>query len=177
MDSSVYTDKRIPLEEFLARKERKNIPSGIRVNIEDLNHALFPFQQFCVQKALLFGRYALFEECGLGKTLQQVEWAHHVVKHTGKPVLILAPLAVASQTIAQAKQYLNYEVAEYDLFPTNITPGIYITNYEQIDNVDFSQFSGVVLDESSILKNFEGKIKKKLIEYTAHILYKLCCTA
>jgi hypothetical protein len=178
VQSQAYDDYKL----FLSKKEKLTTPSGIRVNLEDLNQALFPFQQFCTQKALLFGSYALFEECGLGKTLQQVEWAYQVSKFAKGPVLILCPLAVAQQTIAQAKQYLGYDVIDYFSqsayeWSTLHTDGIFITNYDQIDNVDFSKFKGVVLDESSILKNFNGATKKKLIEYCAHILYKLCCTA
>lgn len=164
--------------EFLKQKEKVTVQSGFMVNTEDLNQSLFPFQQFCVQKALLNGRYALFEECGLGKTLQQAEWAYQVVKYTGGPVLILCPLAVSDQTIEQVHRILGYEITEYDSSSLKIIRnGIYITNYEQIDNIDFSLFKGLVLDESSILKNFEGAIKKKLIHLTAHILFKLCCTA
>jgi hypothetical protein len=164
--------------EFLKGKLKINYPSGIDVAEHFLNPILFDFQKYCVRKALQYGKYSLFEECGLGKTLQQVEWAYQIVKHTNERVLILCPLAVEGQTIQQAKDLLGYEVKRlagltYDQMPQ----GIYIINYEQIDNIEGSDFVGVVLDESSILKNFQGATKTKLIQTFAKTPYKLCCTA
>lgn len=163
--------------EFLQGKLKISYPSGIDIAEDFLNPALFDFQKYCTRKALQYGKYALFEECGLGKTLQQVEWAYQVVKHTNEPVLILCPLAVSGQTIEIARAVLGYEIKKYERsFPT-VSPGVYISNYEQLDNIDCHEFVGVVLDESSILKNFNGSIKKKLIESFAKTPYKLCCTA
>src|SRR5690606_18803688 len=143
-----------------------------------LNPVLFDFQKYCVRKALQYGKYALFEECGLGKTLQQVEWAHQVVKHTNESVLIMCPLAVSGQTIEQARYLMGYTINRLAFGIPEILPvGIYITNYEQIDNVNPSDFVGIVLDESSILKNFQGQTKKRLIEMFSKTPYKLCCTA
>jgi hypothetical protein len=164
--------------EFLKGKMKVNYPAGFDVPEQFLNDTLFPFQKYATRKALQYGKYALFEECGLGKTLQQVEWAHQVVKQTNEPVLILCPLAVSGQTIEQAKDLLGYTVKRLDFgIPVKLTPGIYITNYEQIDNIDVSDFVGVVLDESSILKNFMGETKKKIIDSFKKTPYKLCCTA
>lgn len=162
-------------QEFLNRKLKANYPSGFDLPEDQINPVLFPFQRFATRQALKFGKYALFEECGLGKTLQQVEWAYQVVKNTSKPVLILCPLAVSGQTIQQAKQWLGYEITRFNGSP--VSPGLYITNYEQIEHLNPEDFIGVVLDESSILKNFSGKTKKKLISMFSKTPYKLCCTA
>lgn len=164
--------------EFLRGKLKVNYPAGFDVPEDFLNPILFPFQKYATRKALQYGKYALFEECGLGKTLQQVEWAYQVVKHTNESVLILCPLAVSGQTIEQAKDLSGYDVKRLEFgVPVSLPKGIYITNYEQLDNIDPSDFVGVVLDESSILKNFTGETKKKLIQMFGKTPYKLCCTA
>ena len=149
--------------EFLQTKQKSIIQSGFEAT--DLNTMLFPFQEFIVKRALKAGKYAIFADCGLGKTFMQLEWAYRVSLHTGGKVLILAPLAVRAQTMQEAKHF-------------NIPlDNIIIQNYEQIDNIDCSQFQGIVLDESSILKNFEGATKKSIIENFKDTPYKLACTA
>jgi hypothetical protein len=117
------------------------------------------------------GRSAIFADCGLGKTLMQLEWARQVFIKTKKPVLILAPLAVAGQTIKEGDKF-GINVEKYDA----ISP-IQICNYEQLENIDCSIFAGIVLDESSILKNFEGQTKKLIIDSFKNTPYKLACTA
>ena len=92
-------------KEFLKSKEKRIVESGFDVNENELNPYLFDFQRFCVKRALKRGKYALFESCGLGKTIQQLEWANQVNKHTGKPVLVLAPLSVSLQTIDEGKKF------------------------------------------------------------------------
>lgn len=160
--------------EFLKGKLNISYPSGIDVHEEHLHPALFDFQKYCTRKALQYGKYAIFQECGLGKTLQQVEWAYQIVKHTNEPVIILCPLAVSGQTIEQANELLGYTVTRLN---GEYNAGIYISNYEQLDNIDCSKFVGVVLDESSILKNFNGATKKRLMDSFRETPYKLCCTA
>ena len=164
--------------EFLDTKKKSRIESGFDVNVEDMNPALFDFQRYCVNRALKVGRFALFEDCGLGKTLQQLEWAKHVSDNTNKPVLILAPLGVVSQTIQEGIKF-GYSVSEIGItvFDIGLQAGIYITNYENLDNIDTELFGGVVLDESSILKNFDGKTKQKIIDSFKDAPYKLACTA
>lgn len=159
--------------EFLETKKTQKIVSGFQVEDAVLNPILFDFQKHCVKRALEVGKFALFEDCGLGKTIQQLEWADKVSKHTQGAVLILAPLAVISQTIEEAKKF-GYSVREYD---EDCERGIYITNYDNLENIDASLFSGVVLDESSILKNFAGKTRTALIEAFQNTPYKLACTA
>ena len=160
--------------QFLERKKQTIQDSGFRVEEKDLNPILFPFQKYCVTKALKKGRYALFEDCGLGKTIQQLEWSRHIANHTNKPVLIIAPLAVVGQTISEGEQF-GYIVTELNGRPSD--GGIYITNYDNIKNVVAKDYAGVVLDESSILKNFDGETKKMIIELFSDTPYKLACTA
>ena len=159
-------------EDFLKSKTHNIQLSGFECNNDW--PWLYPFQQHCVNLALRKGKFALFEDCGLGKTRQQITWADEVAKYSGKPVLILAPLAVVNQTIEEAK-LIGINIIEYN---NNVNENaIYITNYEQLDNIDCSVFSGVVLDESSILKNFSGATRNKLVELFCNTKYKLCCTA
>lgn len=159
---------------FLGTKKNNKIESGFNVDYNELNPILFDFQKYCVKIALKVGKFALFEDCGLGKTIQQLEWADKVYKHIKKPIIILAPLAVVSQTIEEANKF-GYNISEYNSKDCN--SGIYITNYKNIDNIDASLFGGVVLDESSILKNFTGKTRTLLIESFHNTPYKLACTA
>lgn len=141
----------------------------------EITPALFEWQKLIVTWALRRGRAALFEDCGLGKTLQQLEWARHVHAHTGGNVLILAPLAVAAQTVAEGERFGI--VVHHARQPEDIKPGLNITNYERLDLFDGSQFAGVVLDESSILKGFNGVTRRKLNEAFASTPYRLACTA
>lgn len=161
-------------EEFIKQKTKTVSETGFDIEESELNKNLFEFQKFIVKKALKNGRYAIFADCGLGKTLMQLDWSYQVSKKTNKPVLILAPLAVSGQTIKEAKKFNLY----CEKYKENIDGfGVYITNYEQLNNIDCSVFSGVVLDESSILKNYEGEIKKLIIENFSNTPYKLACTA
>ena len=163
--------------EFLEQKKTQRIESGFKVEDADLNPALFPFQKYCVKRALAVGKFALFEDCGLGKTIQHLEWAQKVFERTSQPVLILAPLAVISQTIKEGEKF-GYTVRDYDESPINLDEcGIYITNYDNLSNVEVSAFVGIVLDESSILKNFQGKIRTFIIDSFRCTPYKLACTA
>jgi superfamily II DNA or RNA helicase len=158
--------------EFLKQKQKQIYHSGFDVSEADLNPALFDFQKFIVKRAIKSGKYAIFADCGLGKTLMQLEWANQVSKHTGAPVLILAPLAVSGQTIKEGEKF-GINVCRYDGGGSPIQ----ISNYEQLDNIDCSIFSGIVLDESSILKNFEGSTKRLILDLFSGTLYKLACTA
>lgn len=164
--------------EFLETKKTAIEQSGFDVADNELSEHLFPFQRYCVRRALKSGRFALFEDCGLGKTIQQLEWAKHVVNHTSRPVIIFAPLGVIGQTIGEGEKF-GYQVFEIDRVESNtaLNPGIYITNYDNLDNICAALFIGVVLDESSILKNYAGKTKQQLIDAFRNTPYKLCCTA
>lgn len=159
-------------DQFLQTKQKTHTLSGFEVTDEQLNDNLFQFQKFCVKRALKAGKYAFFQDCGLGKTIQQLEWANQVNKYTGKPVLILAPLSVSGQTISEGKKF-KIDVVKYD----GSNAPIQISNYEQLENIDYSIFSGIVLDESSILKNFDGATKKLILDCFQNTPYKLACTA
>lgn len=163
---------------FLETKKTAVVQSGFNLDDVDISDTLFPFQKYCVRRALAAGRFALFEDCGLGKTIQQLEWSHQVLNHIHKPILILAPLGVTGQTIKEGEKF-GYDVAEIEStdFKAGLAPGIYITNYDNLNKIHAGLFGGVVLDESSILKNFAGKTRQELVEEFRDTPYKLCCTA
>lgn len=161
-------------EDFLMTKQIEHINSGFDIDESNMNKMLFPFQKFCVKRALKAGKYALFADTGLGKTVMQLEWSQKVLEKENRSVLILAPLAVVGQTINEGLKF-GYKVSEIETETSG--NGIYITNYENLDNLNPFEFCGIVLDESSILKNFDGKTKQKLIDVFAKTPYKLACTA
>jgi DNA modification methylase/protein-tyrosine phosphatase len=151
--------------EFLQKKQKNHIESGFEVNEADLNSNLFDFQRFIVKRALKAGKYAIFADCGLGKTLMQLSWADQVSRQTNKRVLVLAPLVVVEQTKREAIKFgIPIDFIDAD-------------NYEQLNNIDAYSYAGVVLDESSILKNFEGETKKLILDKFKYTPYKLACTA
>lgn len=113
--------------DFLETKKSRVIESGFSISINEINPMLFGFQKYCVQRALAVGKFALFEDCGLGKTIQQLEWSHKVNQHTNLPVLILAPLAVISQTIAEGGKF-GYQVSELTTMETFQVGGGYLYN-------------------------------------------------
>lgn len=168
-------------QEFLKKKVKSCTKSGF-TPIE-YNTNLFPFQREIVRRACVSGKYAIFADCGLGKTLMQLEWARQVVKKTKRPVLILTPLAVSHQTIREGEKFgiKVWKWMNYDMMRPNMDdhyyPRIYVTNYEQLDNIECDAFSGVVLDESSILKNYEGKMRQLITDKFEKTEYKLACTA
>lgn len=162
----------ISYSEFLQKKIKTFEASGF--DVKSLHNGLFDFQSHIVKVALKKGRYAIFADCGLGKTFMQIEFANQVIKKTGKPVLILCPLAVAGQTIKEGLKF-GIEINKAISNPNEVS--IEIANYEQIENLQWSKYSGVVLDESSILKNYEGAYRSLIISAFALTPYKLACTA
>jgi hypothetical protein len=161
--------------DFLSGKAVIHSPCGFAVDESVLNTMLFDWQKDLVKWALMRGRAALFEDCGLGKTTQQLEWAKHVHLKTNGTVLILAPLAVSQQTKREGEKFgISVNICKD---ASDIKPGINITNYERIHNFQEIKLSGIVLDESSILKNFTGKIRNQIIDTFGSVPYKLCCTA
>lgn len=158
---------------FLESKKTHVRESGFRVDESTLNKMLFPFQKHCVKRALKCGKYALFENTGLGKTIQQLEWGQQIVKHIGCKIIIIAPLAVVGQTIEEGRKF-GYKVHRLG---ESTADGLYITNYDQIENLTISDYEGVILDESSILKNFDGATKQLIIDKFKQTPYKLACTA
>lgn len=135
---------------------------------------LFPFQRHLTEWAIRKGRAAVFADCGLGKTAMQLTWADNVVRHTNRPVLILTPLAVGSQTVREASKFgFDAEQSRDGKFGKRIV----VANYEKLHLFKSDEFSGVVCDESSILKNAKGKTKAAVVEFMRLVPYRLLCTA
>lgn len=160
-------------EQFIKNKLRADIPSGFDLDVPV--GPLFDFQAACVKWALKRGRAALFEDTGLGKTVQQVTWAQAVSDHTGGNVIIFAPLCVAEQTVEEAGKYgIKIKYCRSD---DEVESGIAITNYEMREHFDADSFAGVVLDESSILKNHTSRTREDMVTAFKNTPYKLSCTA
>lgn len=134
----------------------------------------FGFQRTLIEWAVRKGRGALFADCGLGKTLMQLDWATNVAKHSGGRVLILTPLAVSHQTVAEAQKF-NMDCQRSDT--GKLDSQIVVTNYERLHYFNAEDFEGVVADESSILKNFDGVTKSAVTEFMRTRKYRLLCTA
>lgn len=162
--------------EFLDHKQRQSIESGFSVRKEDLNDHLFPFQKDIVAWSLKKGRSCIFADCGLGKTIIQLEFAHQVCSRTNGTALIIAPLSVAEQTKREGEKFgIDVTVCRDQI---DIKRGmVNITNYEIISHFDPDSFNCVVLDESSILKSFTSTTRNELIDIFGKTEYKLCCTA
>jgi hypothetical protein len=160
-------------EDFLKSKQFAAKPSGFEA--KDIHTKLFQFQKDIVSWACHKGKACVFAGTGLGKTLIQLEWANQVYKHSGKDVLILAPLAVVAQTVAEGAgmDHIVHACRKQE----DVLPGINITNYEMLDHFDTSHFASIVLDESSIIKSFEGKVRTQIIDSFRETPYRLACTA
>jgi DNA modification methylase len=160
---------------FLEAKATYAPACGFSVSPDQINPMLFPFQRDLVLWALRLGRAALFEDCGLGKTPQQLEWGRHVSEHTGAPVLIFAPLAVSYQTQREGEKFgIPVRVVKRQ---SDIGPGINVTNYAKLEHFTPDGLAGLVLDESSILKGFDGKTRKSITDFGRSVPYRLACTA
>lgn len=161
-------------KEFLESKLSQSSDIAIDITDDKINNNLFDFQKDIVKWALKKGCSAIFADCGLGKTPMQLEWAQKIVEKTNKPVLILTPLAVAAQTIREGKKF-GIECGRSS--GENIKEKIVITNYEKLEHFYKGNFSGVVCDESSILKSFDGARKQQITEFMKKIPYRLLATA
>lgn len=161
-------------DDFVRSKRRAEVATGHKPG--ELNPHLFDFQHAIVSWAVRRGRAAIFADTGLGKTLMQLSWADEVASHTGGVVLILAPLAVSEQTIEQGRTFgIGLQRVPHGQAPD--APGVWITNYERMDVIDFAELTGIVLDESSILKAHNGKTRTAIIEASQRVPYRLSCTA
>lgn len=157
---------------FLNNKSQLDSRSGFKpLWIPDF---LFDFQQTLVDWSITKGKSALFEDCGLGKTPQQLVWAENVVRHTNKPVLILTPLAVSLQTVREAEKFgIDCQRSSDGTVKPNIT----VTNYERLHYFNPNSYSGVVCDESSILKSFDGATRVAVTQFMRKVPYRLLATA
>jgi len=159
--------------EFLEQKKHSIGNFGFKANyIPDI---AFDFQKFIIEKSVKKGRVAVFADTGLGKTLIQLSIAKNIIQHTNKKVLVLTPLAVAFQFILEAEK-LGIDDVEYSKDGKH-NKKIVICNYERLHYFDSNDFVGVILDESSILKNFDGKIKNQVNSFVKKIPYRFLSTA
>lgn len=163
-------------QEFIESKRIKPKFFGHDAKDENLNANLSPFQRHAVKIAIKRGRFALFEDTGLGKTIQQLAWAQEVAGETAGKVLIFAPLGVAFQTIREAEKF-GFPRVSFAHNQDELINGINITNYEKLDKFDLSVLAGVVLDESSVLKSYMSKTKRALVDACATVNYRLACSA
>jgi hypothetical protein len=158
-------------EAFLDQKEQQNTGSGFApVWVPDF---LFDYQRALVDWSLRTGRAATLADCGLGKTPMQLVVAENVVRHTNRPVLVITPLAVGRQTVIEAQKF----GIEARRTQTITTPAVYVTNYERLHHYNSADFAGVVCDESSILKSFDGAIKATVTEFMRTLRYRFLYTA
>jgi superfamily II DNA or RNA helicase len=158
--------------EFLDRKLHTGADHGFEPVF--MPPQLFDFQQALVQWAVRKGRAAIFADCGLGKTAMQLTWAENVARHTGSPVLILTPLAVAAQTIREGEKF---DIEAHRSGDGSVMGRIVITNYERLSAFNPADFGGVVCDESSILKSFDGARRNEITDFMRKVPYRLLATA
>ena len=157
--------------EFIRRKSQLGEAHGFEpIWLPDF---LFDFQRHLVEWAIRRGRAAIFADCGLGKTAMQLVWAENVARHSGKPVLVIAPLAVAAQTAREADKFGIDATVSRDGTVHRIT----ITNYERLHYFDQKDFAGAVADESSAIKAFDGRRRKQVVRFFSKLPYRLLCTA
>jgi DNA modification methylase len=161
-------------EEFISGK-RVRPDTAEEISEPQFKVPLFDFQEWIVRRALRLQRSAIFADCGLGKTPMQLEWARQVSAHESMPVLIVAPLAVSSQTQREGEKF-SIDVTHCHSM-RDISAGLNVTNYERIHKFDRDAFAGIVLDESSILKSYEGAYRQRLTEFAQNMKWRLCCTA
>lgn len=158
--------------EFLRSKMHEGADHGFEPTF--MPSSLFGFQSAMVEYAVRKGRAALFEDCGLGKTVQLLAWSQNVVEHTNRPVLVLSPLAVAGQTLREAAKF---DIAAARSMDGSLPSKIVVTNYERLSAFNPADFAGVVCDESSCLKNFDGARKTEITAFMRKVPYRLLATA
>lgn len=158
--------------QFLERKAHLDTHDGFSpIWLPDF---LFDFQSSLVEWAIEKGRAAIFADCGLGKTPIQLVWAENIVRHTNKSMIVLTPLAVAAQTIREGNKF---GIECHRATPGRLRKGINVVNLEQLHHYDANDFAGAVLDESSILKSFDGARRQQITDFMRKMRYRLLCTA
>lgn len=159
-------------QDFLERRTQLDGDHGFEPIV--LPEWLFPFQRDLVVWAIRKGRGAIFADCGMGKTPMALTWAENVVQHTWRPVLIVCPLAVAGQIVAEAKRFGFNAAISRD---GTVTAGITVTNYDRLHHFNPGDFAGVVCDESSAIKAFDGERRREVTAFMRKLPYRLLCTA
>lgn len=171
-----------PYQAFLAAKTDRFYPQGFDVSLSNISPEKFgdkhQFQPHIIQWALNLGCAAIFASYGFGKTVLELEWANHIARLTGGKVLILAPLAVAKQTIAEASKFgIDSVYCRSQTEADNNSSPIVVTNYEMLKEFHSNCWTGIVLDESGCLKNYSGITKRRLFKFAKTIKYRLCGSA
>ncbi len=159
--------------EFLKAKQHSNINYGIEPNF--IPDSMFGYQKYVSEYAIKKGRCAVFLDTGLGKTLIELTIAKNYIQHTNKPVLIITPLAVAFQFIKEAEKF-GIDDISYSKDGTYKTK-IVVCNYERLEHFKETDFDCVILDESSILKNFDGAIRNHITSFLKKVKYRYLFTA
>lgn len=164
------------MKDYFALIERSILRhESVGIEPPTLNPEMFPHQIHATEFALRQGRSALFLDTGLGKSLCALDWGRVVAAHTGRPVLMLAPLGVVGQHCREAAKFgIEANPAREQ---ADVRPGVNIANYERLHLFDAGAFGGLILDESSIIKSFSGIVTRRLMEFGSHIPFRLCCTA
>lgn len=158
--------------DFLKAKTHEGADHGFGAAI--LPDQMFDFQKALTEWAVKKGRAAIFADCGLGKSLIQLAWGDNIARTTGRPVLLLTPLAVSSQTIREGEKFGIEAVRSQD---GSVKGRIVVTNYERLEKFSPSEFSGVICDESSILKSFDGARRQEITDFMRKVPYRLLATA
>lgn len=158
-------------EDFLKKKKIEKLKIGF--DVDTINNNLYDYQQYCVKECIKHGRYCIFSGTGTGKTAILSEVANQIVKKTNKPTIIVSPLAVSMQTIDMAAS-LGVEIKKFN---NDYTAGIYIINYENLHKIQMNSISNLILDEASIIKNFDGYYRNYIIENSKNVYYKSFYTA
>lgn len=170
-DADYFIERQMEYEDFLSDKAQLGGQFGFKPLW--MPKQLFDFQEHLDDWAIRKGRAELMTDCGTGKTVMELTWAQNVVEHTNKPVVLITPLAVGSQTIREGEKF-GIECKKTD---GQVHPGINVINYERLNRLDPKDFAGVVLDESSILKSFDGARRAEITEFMRTRPYRLLCTA
>lgn len=173
-ENKIEMKTEIEYQSFLEKKT--HLAGSFGFDAQFMPEILFPFQKSLIEWATRKGRCAIFADCGLGKTFMQLTWAENVVRKTNKNVLLLTPLAVGAQTVFEADK-IGVQAKRSHRGEMPSSPQVVIANYERLHYFNSEKFSGVVCDESSILKNFDGKIKAAITDFMRKLPYRLLCTA
>ncbi len=161
--------------ELFLQNKTQSVQSNVVIDGDKLNPALFDFQRHIVEWAIKKGRAAIFADCGLGKTIMELAWAEEIIKKTNGKILLITPIAVGTQTMKEAEKFGIGDISRSREGKNK--DKITVTNYERLHYFDPNDFVGVILDESSILKNFKGTIKNRINIFLRKIKYRLLATA